>query len=331
MISIGNDKEKALTTQEDSNARCRILGGISPLQVPGGKEERINGKKLQVEKAGTLDSFSVYSPRFEANRKLELSYGSNCWGDFIRLQESRFEGQRCSIIILIAQKSEFPASFFRALSDFIEIAKRRDKGPQMGISKASVIHSRDAGLWRKVSQGDKELLQLNGDYDKGWLLRTFAGKEVPGREDMLVSLNADQEQTHSICEDFKPEHSIGGSDINPFVLDPKTLSPLANESIPQSNSFSTLAQLDTVKVAEEDPFRHFEEKSLVFRCNALEERMSSSDEPIWYNHSDVEDAPFIVSKLRPLAINLSRCSTISMQLPKLFKQRKLFGQGSFHE
>ncbi|RAL47989.1 hypothetical protein DM860_016190 [Cuscuta australis] len=75
---------------------------------------------------------------------------------------------------------------------------------------------------------------------------------------------------------------------------------------------------------KEDPFKLLNEKNLVLHFNALEERISPSDEPIWYNHSDVEDAPFFVSKIRPLAIDLSRCSKISMDLPKVFKRRKLF-------
>ncbi|VFQ73274.1 unnamed protein product [Cuscuta campestris] len=174
-----------------------------------------------------------------------------------------------------------------------------------------------------VSQGDKDIVLEQTQFVEGTVTEAIDKPEsVESRGNSNIS-SCSLVNEGAYIDSLKGRKAVAGRHDQVHKL----LSPFAKEFIPQSNSFSTLSHLGTeenVLVMEEDPFKHLNEKNLVLHFNALEERISLSDEPIWYNHSDDEDAPFFVSKLRPLAIDLSRCSKISMDLPKVFKRRKLF-------
>ncbi|VFQ91590.1 unnamed protein product [Cuscuta campestris] len=180
-----------------------------------------------------------------------------------------------------------------------------------------------AGLSNNVSQGDKDIVLAQTQFVEGTVTEAINKPEsVESRGNSDIS-SCSLVNEGAYIDSLKGREAVAGRHDQVHKL----LSPFAKEFIPQSNSFSTLSHLgteDNVLVMEEDPFKHLNEKNLVLHFNALEERISPSDEPIWYNHSDVEDAPFFVSKIRPLAIDLSRCSKISMDLPKVFKRRKLF-------
>ncbi|VFR01274.1 unnamed protein product [Cuscuta campestris] len=60
------------------------------------------------------------------------------------------------------------------------------------------------------------------------------------------------------------------------------------------------------------------------KLNALEDAAPENDEPALYTHSEGETTVFIDSKVEPIRINTSRCSKVSMLLPKLAKGKPTF-------
>ncbi|VFQ73123.1 unnamed protein product [Cuscuta campestris] len=222
--------------------------------------------------------------------------------------------------VYLSHSTPHPAALGAVTSVFTEKSSLRQVAENEGVSSCA-NESLGTDLSSNNSQGDKDSDLAETQFVVGTVTEAIREpKSVQNRENSDISSCSLVTESGNV-DSSKGREAIAGRDDQVH----KPLSPFAMEFIPQSNSFSTLSHLGTEEnVMEEDPFKHFNEKSLVLHFNALEERLSPSDEPIWYNHSDVEDAPFCVSKLRPLAIDLSKCSKISMDLPKVFKRRKLF-------
>ncbi|VFQ82739.1 unnamed protein product [Cuscuta campestris] len=108
------------------------------------------------------------------------------------------------------------------------------------------------------------------------------------------------------------------------------LSPFANEFIPtMPNSFAALFnQGDATETLEpltsEDPLANLDGRNMALSNNAIEDMPHERDEPILYTHSDGEDRAFIDYKLKPLQIDISRCSKTPLFLGRVFKGRKTF-------
>ncbi|VFQ95683.1 unnamed protein product [Cuscuta campestris] len=110
-----------------------------------------------------------------------------------------------------------------------------------------------------------------------------------------------------------------------------SLSPFANEFIPtMPNSFAALfSQEDAIEtslepLASDDPLANIDGRNMALSNNAIEDLPHERDEPILYTHSDGEDMAFIDYRLKPLQIDISRCSKTPLFLGRVFKGRKTF-------
>ncbi|VFQ90255.1 unnamed protein product [Cuscuta campestris] len=108
----------------------------------------------------------------------------------------------------------------------------------------------------------------------------------------------------------------------------KILSPTAPAFVPIVYSYAALftEEQGTVVTAEpeDDPFSNINGQSLILSLNAVEDHAKDRDGPILYTHSDGEEFVFIDTKLRPLQIDLSRCSKHPLHLRKELKGRRTY-------
>ncbi|VFQ90414.1 unnamed protein product [Cuscuta campestris] len=124
-----------------------------------------------------------------------------------------------------------------------------------------------------------------------------------------------------------PIFSLSTSQAEEFPPLPRKIrSPSAPAFVPAIYAalFTQERRTEAIADPEEDPFSKLNGHSLVLSLNAVEDHAQDRDGPILYTHSDGEDFVFIDTKLKPLQIDLSRCSKHPLHLRKELKGRRTF-------
>lgn len=225
---------------------------------------------------------------------------------------------------------EGPNLFLKALQQFVERARHIDIVPGEGPVSALISQQRVV-----ETDATKEAAQPPIEENSLSYVHHLEQDSALARETSSV-----QEQIHGLIETgtelvFFTDDTV--EDASPILsmdqefplLPRKTLSPYAPIFVPSALNF--LPDLVSCSlghapspVEEDDIFSNFPNKSLVHNLNAVEDYAKERDGPILYTHSDGEDFVFIDSNLKPLHIDLSRCSKHPLHLRKELKGRRTF-------
>ncbi|RAL42548.1 hypothetical protein DM860_011166 [Cuscuta australis] len=280
-----------------------------------------------------LDSLSQISKRRcwvtslqDANRRIEVRQGINKRGNFIQIIERRSrEGMRFLLVPFDSEK-DGPILFIRALSSFIQRASKSETNPVRDMDQ-SLSPTPDMELATSLPS------QISGTKEEDDI-HTSSFRENEGSELIPTPLPEPihTERQMVIYEGTEPKFNISKTYTDLFTpLSRKMLSPYAPLFVPLScNPFAALDNRDQEQdklatcLEDEDPFSQLNEQSMVLSLNALEDHTKERDGPILYTHSEGEDIVFIDSKLKPLQIDLSRCSRHPLYLRKELKGRRTY-------
>ncbi|VFQ73276.1 unnamed protein product [Cuscuta campestris] len=174
-----------------------------------------------------------------------------------------------------------------------------------------------------VSKEPKESLHHSPKGTDASLLPTVTGQEantkcsgdVTSSKGFVGDLTPAEPNKQLVIYQTKaaPGFTLSTSQSEEFPpLPRKILSPSAPAFVPAIYSYAALFTQEEGSEAiadlEDDPFSNLHGQSLILSLNAVEDHAKDRDGPILYTHSDGEDFVFIDTKLKPMQIDLSRCS-----------------------
>ncbi|VFQ70881.1 unnamed protein product [Cuscuta campestris] len=267
-----------------------------------------------------LDAFIQVS-KFEENRTIDLSIGSINRGKFMKIRESRREDSTF-LIIPFDSNIDGPKIFTKALSLFTKRATNLEI-----CSKVSVSEEPKESLHHSPKGTDASLLPTV----TGQEVNTKCSEDVTSSKGSVGDLTPAEPNKQLVIYQTKaaPGFTLSTSQSEEFPpLPQKILSPSAPAFVPAIYSYAALFTQEEGSEAiadlEDDPFSNLHGQSLILSLNAVEDHAKDRDGPILYTHSDGEDFVFIDTKLKPLQIDLSRCSKHPLHLRKELKGRRTY-------
>ncbi|VFQ89714.1 unnamed protein product [Cuscuta campestris] len=240
--------------------------------------------------------------------------------DRVRLSTGNFESRDCGEWFPIQE------TFRQAISASKPSLCWENESPQNYNCFARDLELLD--IDRGVGQIEFSCSILLFDWDiSGFGCQALSNVVAPLSKEAAPSLLIGREDAGSMSGAFGP---LGCGELTVV----RSLSPEAAPFIPISyNSFEVLDSNDDITLEEPEETRkiiNIGDMIEMFNCtsyhrvmklNALEDAAPENDEPALYTHSEGETTVFIDSKVEPIRINTSRCSKVSMLLPKLAKER----------
>ncbi|VFQ80835.1 unnamed protein product [Cuscuta campestris] len=274
---------------------------------------------------GSLPFFSQPNCRavskFEDNRTLDLSIGSNKWGKFVKIQESRREGSTF-LIIPFDSNADGPKLFTKALAIFTKRATNLEVRSQVRVSEEHQDSQSHSPIGIAISPMPT---------DTGQTVNTQQSGDVTSSEGLVQDPTSAESNKQLVIFQTQaaPNYSLSTGQAEVFPPLPRIiLSPSAPAFVPGLYSYAALFTheqgTDAITKPEEDPFSNLNGQNLILSLNSVEDHAKERDGPILYTHSDGEDFVFIDSKLKPLQIDFSRCSKHPLHLRKELKGRKMY-------
>ncbi|VFQ81235.1 unnamed protein product [Cuscuta campestris] len=238
-----------------------------------------------------------------------------------KIRESRREG--CIFLIIPFDSNvDGPKLFTKALSLFTKRATNLEF-----CSKVCVSEEPKESLHHSPKGTDASSLPI----DTGDEVNTKCSGEVTSSEGFVGDLSLAETNKQIVIYQTKAALSFTLSTSQSEEFPPlprKILSPSAPAFVPAIYSYAALFTQEEGSEAianlEDDPFSNLHVQSLILSLNAVEDHAKDRDGPILYTHSNGEDFVFIDTKLKPLQIDLLRCSKHPLHLRKELKGRRTY-------